>query len=86
MRLVYIYKNIKKQCIIYYSAGYPLISPVIIFANNWTNSVKDLRARELAKRLNGLPLALTTAGAYLSQVTRSLVNYLYYYNSLWLKL
>ena len=50
------------------------------------NSVLDPHARELAKQLDGLPLALATAGAYLSQVTTSWEDYLCKYNTSWLKL
>lgn len=50
------------------------------------NLVLDPHARELAKKLDGLPLALATAGAYLSQVTTSWEDYLCSYNTSWLKL
>ncbi|MCJ1348933.1 hypothetical protein MMC31_007166, partial [Peltigera leucophlebia] len=46
----------------------------------------DPCAIDLVKQLDGLPLALATAGAYLSQVSISLKNYLYYYRSSWLRL
>jgi tetratricopeptide (TPR) repeat protein len=40
----------------------------------------------LAGRLDGLPLALATAGAYLHQVTTSVANYLRLYDASWLRL
>ena len=40
----------------------------------------------LAKELDGLPLALVTAGAYLSQVSTSLEDYLRHYRTSWLRL
>ncbi|MCJ1426602.1 hypothetical protein MMC29_004505 [Sticta canariensis] len=49
-------------------------------------SDQDPDAVELAKTLDGLPLALATAGAYLSQVTTSLTDYLVHYRNSWLKL
>ncbi|KAA6406627.1 MAG: TPR repeat protein [Lasallia pustulata] len=42
--------------------------------------------RDLVNQLDGLPLALTTAGAYLSQVSTSLEDYLRHYRTSWLKL
>ncbi len=38
------------------------------------------------KQLDGLPLALATAGAYLSQVSISLNDYLGHYKTSWLRL
>ena len=38
------------------------------------------------KQLDGLPLALATAGAYLSQVAISLKDYLSHYRTSWLRL
>ncbi|MCJ1467841.1 hypothetical protein MMC07_006466 [Pseudocyphellaria aurata] len=49
-------------------------------------SDQDPHAVELAKRLDGLPLALATAGAYLCQVSTSLADYLHHYSKSWLKL
>ncbi|KAA6413191.1 MAG: hypothetical protein FRX48_02935 [Lasallia pustulata] len=43
-------------------------------------------ARDLVNELDGLPLALTTAGAYLSQVSTSLEDYLRHYRTSWLRL
>lgn len=40
----------------------------------------------LAERLDGLPLALATAGAYLRQVTTSWARYLSLYHKSWLRL
>ena len=48
--------------------------------------ILDPHARELATKLDGLPLALATAGAYLNQVSTSLADYLGHYNNSWLKL
>jgi tetratricopeptide (TPR) repeat protein len=50
-----------------------------------TNNV-DPDALALVKELDGLPLALTTAGAYLEHVTTSFSDYLRLYNASWLKL
>ncbi|MCJ1271049.1 hypothetical protein MMC22_010948 [Lobaria immixta] len=47
---------------------------------------QDHCALELVEQLDGLPLALATAGAYLSQVSTSLKDYLRYYRTSWLKL
>jgi tetratricopeptide (TPR) repeat protein len=41
---------------------------------------------ELAKELDGLPLALATAGAYLDQVSTSFTDYLRLYKASWLRL
>ena len=46
----------------------------------------DPHAAELAKELDGLPLALATAGAYLDQVATSFANYLCLYRASWLRL
>lgn len=46
----------------------------------------DPDAAELAKELDGLPLALATAGAYLDQVATSFADYLRLYKASWLKL
>ncbi|KAL9052265.1 MAG: hypothetical protein Q9162_005522 [Coniocarpon cinnabarinum] len=47
---------------------------------------KDEYARKLVKKLDNLPLALATAGAYLSQVTTSVGEYLQFYEDSWQKL
>ncbi|KFA81334.1 hypothetical protein S40288_08305 [Stachybotrys chartarum IBT 40288] len=46
----------------------------------------DEAAIELAKHLDGLPLALATAGSYLKQVTVSWAEYLQLYRQSWLQL
>src|SRR6266480_5144452 len=46
----------------------------------------DPDAAELAKELDGLPLALATAGAYLDQVATSFADYLHLYRASWLRL
>ncbi|KFA55560.1 hypothetical protein S40293_09989 [Stachybotrys chartarum IBT 40293] len=46
----------------------------------------DEAAIELAKHLDGLPLALTTAGSYLNQVPVSWAEYLQLYRQSWLQL
>jgi len=44
---------------------------------------EDASAKRLAQRLDGLPLALATAGAYLSQSADSFDDYLGLYNNSW---
>jgi tetratricopeptide (TPR) repeat protein len=46
----------------------------------------DSSAHELARELDGLPLALATAGAYLHQVSTSFADYLKLYRQSWLRL
>jgi tetratricopeptide (TPR) repeat protein len=46
----------------------------------------DTDASRLVKKLDGLPLALTTAGAYLDQVAISFLDYLRLYEDSWAKL
>ncbi|OAG00856.1 HET-domain-containing protein [Paraphaeosphaeria sporulosa] len=46
----------------------------------------DPEARALVAKLDGLPLALSTAGAYLEHVTTSFAEYLRLYEVSWLKL
>jgi hypothetical protein len=46
----------------------------------------DPSAHELARELDGLPLALATAGAYLHQVSTSFGDYLRLYKVSWLRL
>lgn len=46
----------------------------------------DPDSMKLAERLDGLPLALATAGAYLNQTTISCADYLRLYESSWLRL
>ncbi|TVY64282.1 Vegetative incompatibility protein HET-E-1, partial [Lachnellula suecica] len=47
---------------------------------------KDFGAVELVKELDGLPLALSTAGAYLEHISMTLSEYLRLYKASWLKL
>lgn len=49
------------------------------------NSI-DANAVALVKELDGLPLALATAGAYLSHVSTGLNDYLRLYKASWLRL
>src|ERR1700761_1923928 len=46
----------------------------------------DPNAVAVARELDGLPLALATAGAYLDQVSTSFSDYLRLYRASWLKL
>lgn len=46
----------------------------------------DPDAKELAIKLDGLPLALSTAGAYLEHVTTTFAEYLRLYETSWLRL
>ncbi|KAF5521162.1 Nephrocystin-3 [Colletotrichum aenigma] len=46
----------------------------------------DRDARLLAQKLDGLPLALATAGAYLNQVSTSCTEYVQMYEKMWLRL
>jgi hypothetical protein len=50
------------------------------------NLIIDPDAIKLAKELDGLPLALATAGAYLDQVAISLLDYLRLYKESWAQL
>jgi hypothetical protein len=47
---------------------------------------EDPDALALVKELDGLPLALSTAGAYLEHVMTSFSDYLRLYKASWLKL
>ncbi|KAH7113130.1 hypothetical protein B0J13DRAFT_613886 [Dactylonectria estremocensis] len=47
---------------------------------------RDPAAHDLALRLDGLPLALATAGAYLEQVSMTCTEYLQLYDQSWLQL
>ncbi|KAJ5641389.1 hypothetical protein N7490_005389 [Penicillium lividum] len=59
----------------------------ILASNACRASFKDdPTALELAKKLDGLPLALATAGAYLDQVSMSCTDYLRLYHESWLQL
>ncbi|MCJ1430387.1 hypothetical protein MMC29_008305 [Sticta canariensis] len=61
---------------------------IAILAQNSQRRISDQdpHAIKLVQKLDGLPLALATAGAYLSQVSTSLADYLRYYDSSWLRL
>jgi hypothetical protein len=50
------------------------------------NTMLDPDALELAKELDGLPLALATAGAYLDQTAIGFSDYLRLYKASWTKL
>ncbi|KAJ6789848.1 hypothetical protein PWT90_07057 [Aphanocladium album] len=50
------------------------------------NLDQDPDIQKLIDTLDGLPLALATAGAYLRRVSMSLANYLRHYNTSWSKL
>ncbi|KAE9566313.1 hypothetical protein CGMCC3_g17528 [Colletotrichum fructicola] len=54
--------------------------------SNRANLAQDPDATALARRLDGLPLALSTAGAYLKQVSRTCGEYLRLYEKSWLRL
>ncbi|ORX95173.1 hypothetical protein BCR34DRAFT_498675 [Clohesyomyces aquaticus] len=49
-------------------------------------AINDPDAAELAKQLDGLPLPLAMAGAYISRVGISFTDYLRLYNASWLRL
>ncbi|KAK2608781.1 hypothetical protein QQS21_002638 [Conoideocrella luteorostrata] len=46
----------------------------------------DINAKKLIEKLDGLPLALVTAGTYLKRVPISLIDYLRYYEKSWARL
>lgn len=54
------------------------------FSDN-TNKI-DPGAAEFIKELDGLPLALFTAGVYLEYVSMTLLEYLQFYKASWLEL
>ncbi|KAJ5765766.1 hypothetical protein N7520_005325 [Penicillium odoratum] len=59
----------------------------ILASTSYRASFKDdPAANELAKKLDGLPLALATAGSYLDQVSMSCTDYLKLYDESWLQL
>src|SRR3984885_12414659 len=60
-------------------------SELDIFQYNSLTSL-DSDALDLARRLGGLPLALATAGTYLSRTDISCDEYLELYNSVWMDL
>jgi hypothetical protein len=51
----------------------------ILYNKSSTNLYIDADAIKLAKKLDGLPLALATAGAYLKQALISFLDYLRLY-------
>jgi hypothetical protein len=51
-----------------------------------TNLYIDADAVKLTERLDGFPLTLTTAGAYLKQAVISFSDYLHLYETSWAKL
>ncbi|KAK1636654.1 hypothetical protein BDP81DRAFT_449649 [Colletotrichum phormii] len=59
---------------------------ILTSTSNRDNFVEDPDATTLARRLDGLPLALATAGAYLDQVSTSCKEYLEMYEKAWLRL
>ncbi|KAK2036225.1 hypothetical protein LZ31DRAFT_437428, partial [Colletotrichum somersetense] len=54
--------------------------------SNRANLSQNSDAYTLARRLDGLPLALSTAGAYLNQVSTTCAEYLQLYDESWLRL
>jgi hypothetical protein len=59
---------------------------ILVSLDTALTSFADPLLAELAKELDGLPLALATAGAYLDQVSTSFADYLRLYKASWLKL
>src|SRR6202161_4699289 len=57
-----------------------------IHAHNSLTPILDPNAVRLAKELDGLPLALATAGAYLNQTAISFSDYLHLYKASWMNL
>ena len=57
-----------------------------VYVDSYGTDIIDPAAVELVKELDGLPLALSTAGAYLMHVTTSFSDYLRLYKASWLKL
>jgi len=62
-----------------------MVSPYTFISIALT-SILDPDAVRLAEKLDGLPLALATAGAYLDQLTISFLDYLRLYEESWAKL
>src|SRR3984885_4493468 len=60
-----------------------LIYDLVIIADGVFYCLLDPGAMELARRLDGLPLALATAGTYLRQVSDSFSDYLQLYDNSW---
>ncbi|KDN63349.1 hypothetical protein CSUB01_12095 [Colletotrichum sublineola] len=59
---------------------------ILASTSNRGDLSQDSDARTLAQRLDGLPLALSTAGAYLKDVARAFAEYLELYDARWLDL
>jgi hypothetical protein len=55
-------------------------------SDGWLNAMLDPDAVKLATELDGLPLALATAGAYLDQTGIGFSGYLRLYKASWAKL
>ncbi|PQE23335.1 Tetratricopeptide-like helical domain protein [Rutstroemia sp. NJR-2017a BBW] len=58
-------------------------SLVVLAKYSGKDTSRDVDAEILAKRLDGLPLALATAGAYISQAADSFGIYLQLYEEIW---
>ncbi|KAF7513171.1 hypothetical protein GJ744_010567 [Endocarpon pusillum] len=56
---------------------------ILAHRSGWSDVAHDPDAEKLVKRLDGLPLALTTAGAYLSQTPDSFAEYIQTYENSW---
>ncbi|KAI1628031.1 hypothetical protein EDD37DRAFT_678120 [Exophiala viscosa] len=63
--------------------GCPSRSTVVDLMSGRAHVVSDVDARNLARRLDGHPLALATAGAYLKESSLSFGAYLQYYEARW---
>ncbi|KAK4118976.1 hypothetical protein N657DRAFT_650651 [Parathielavia appendiculata] len=59
---------------------------ILAYTSNRHDLRKDAAAVQLARKLDGLPLALSTAGAYLDNVATSFAEYLEMYRKSWLRL
>jgi tetratricopeptide (TPR) repeat protein len=64
----------------------PVSELCLVFLPSTLTKKQDPDARKLAEKLDGLPLALATAGAYLHQVSTSFAEYLQMYDASWLRL
>ena len=62
-----------------------MVSPIIRNKSS-TNLYVDADAAKLAKELDGFPLTLATAGAYLKQAAIAFSDYLRLYRKSWAKL
>ena len=59
---------------------------ILLTTSRRYNLEYDLDARNLVEELDGLPLALATAGAYLRRVSTTFREYLRLYKQLWVSL